>query len=144
MGHISSARVQLSKMKAWPAAASGPTFYYKDLAAAEAFYLNELGLTAVSRSANRVVLRLASTSFITLVASDDLAAAPKATALAVLTNTLDEWDARVTERGLPRMQGKGGGLSFLTRNPGSAHDGYVSSDLRTSRTCSQFSVASLQ
>lgn len=108
---------------AWPAAASGPSFYYKNLDAAEAFYLTELGLTAVSRSPNRVVLKIASTSYLTLVASDDLAAAPKATALAVLTNTLDEWDKRVTERKLTRMQGKGGGLSFLTRNPGSAHDG---------------------
>ena len=69
------------------------------------------------------VLRLASTSHITLAGSEDLAAAPKATAIAVLTNTLDEWDEQVTARGLPRMQGKGGGLSFLTRNPGSAHDG---------------------
>ena len=71
------------------------------------------------------VLRLASTSYITLAGSKDLATALKATAIAVLTNTLDEWDERITARGLPRMQGKGGGLSFLTRNPGSAHDGCV-------------------
>lgn len=76
------------------------------------------------------VLRLASTSHITLAGSEDLAAAPKATAIAVLTNTLDEWDEQVTARGLPRMQGKGGGLSFLTRNPGSAHDGCATEKYR--------------
>ena len=73
------------------------------------------------------MLKIASTSFLTLASgSGGLAEAAKATALAVLTNTLDEWDARVTERGLPRMEGKGGGLSFLTRKPGSPHDGCVS------------------
>lgn len=111
----------------WLAAASGPTFYYNDLAAAETFYVDEVGLSVVERAADRVVLKIASTSFLTLASgSGGLADAAKATALAVLTNTLDEWDARVTERGLPRMQGKGGGLSFLTRKPGSPHDGCVS------------------
>ena len=111
----------------WTAAASGPTFYYNDLAAAETFYVDEVGLSVVERAADRVVLKIASTSFLTLASgSGGLADAAKATALAVLTNTLDEWDARVTERGLPRMEGKGGGLSFLTRKPGSPHDGCVS------------------
>lgn len=52
---LAPALLPIHTMVAWPAAASGPTFYYSDLAAAEAFYLTELGLTAVSRSAHRVV-----------------------------------------------------------------------------------------
>ena len=110
----------------WPAAAAGATFYYNDLAAAEAFYLAEIGLTVVDRSPGRVVLQIASASFLTLAdGSAGLTGTAKATAIAILTNNLDEWDTRATERSLPRMEGSGGGLSFLTRKEGSPHDGFV-------------------
>ena len=78
-------------MSMWPAAAAGATFYYNDLAAAEAFYLTEIGLTVVSRSPGRVVMQIASASFLTLAdGSAGLAGGAKATAIAILTNTLDE------------------------------------------------------
>ena len=80
------------------------------------------------RSIGRGVhLQLASTSFLTLVdgspgkGSRQSADSPKATAIALLTNTLEEWDEHAHRLGLTYRGGK-----RLQRNPaGAAHDGFI-------------------
>jgi catechol 2,3-dioxygenase-like lactoylglutathione lyase family enzyme len=133
----------------WPAVASGCVFYYRDLDAAVRFYTEQLGLLVVmGRSDERgqqhhnganglvnddddddglyVHLQISSTSFLTLAdgsspRSNHSAGEPKATAMALLTDDLEAWDAHAAQRGLPFRGGK-----RLRRNaPGSAHDGFI-------------------
>ena len=118
----------------WPVAGSDCVFYYRNLDAAVSFYTDQLGLSVVMGRERGdglprgigVHLQLASTSFLTLVDgtsphSNHSATEPKATALALLTDDLEAWDAHAAERGLEFRNGK-----RLDRNPaGSAHDGFV-------------------
>ena len=117
----------------WPAAGSDCVFYYRDLDAAAAFYTETLGfkITMDGRETGGigVHIQLASTSHLTLVdgtspRSNKTGEEPKATAIALLTDELEAWDAHCAEQGLAFRNGK-----RLARNaPGSAHDGFVCLD----------------
>lgn len=114
----------------WPAAGSDCVFYYRDLDAATRFYTETLGfkITMDGRTTGGigVHIQLASTSHLTLVdgtspRSNKTGEEPKATAIALLTDELEAWDAHCAAQGLSFRNGK-----RLVRNkPGTAHDGFV-------------------
>jgi catechol 2,3-dioxygenase-like lactoylglutathione lyase family enzyme len=104
--------------------ANNAFFYYADVERAARFYTDTLGFTVVADYGFAKILRLASTSFLTLVdATQGMHAAdePKTTALALVTDDLDAWHARVTARGVP-LRGP------YRTTPGRPHDGFVAID----------------
>jgi catechol 2,3-dioxygenase-like lactoylglutathione lyase family enzyme len=114
----------------WPVAGSDVVFYYRDLDAAVEFYTRKLGfkITMDGRLTDGigVHVQLASTSHITLVdgsspRSNKTGNEPKATAIALLTNDLDAWDAHAAAEGLAFRNGK----RLQREAPGAAHDGFV-------------------
>ncbi|MDX1404779.1 MAG: VOC family protein [Woeseiaceae bacterium] len=81
-------------MSAFGTTASNVFFYYRDLDAATSFYRQVLGLRLVAEYGTANILQVAPKSFITLVdeksgmhSADD----PKTTAIALVTDQLDEW-----------------------------------------------------
>eukprot|EP01044_Picomonas_judraskeda_P000206 COSAG03_NODE_8_length_24035_cov_36.331885_20_plen_1405_part_00 len=112
----------------WPASSSSVTFFYSDVEAAANFYMEELGLTQLPGSnaaQGHVDFRISSTSFLELRSDDGtfvhLTGEAKATALAFVTEDIDAWDSWATDRGWQRSHA-------LERNPGSPHDGFVTTD----------------
>jgi catechol 2,3-dioxygenase-like lactoylglutathione lyase family enzyme len=99
-------------------------FYYENFEEAVAFYEELLGLEVVADYGFAKILRVAETSFLTLVSggtemhsTDE----PKAVAIALLTEELEEWYAYLVEHDVP-MRGE------LKVNPGGPHDGFVAYD----------------
>ncbi len=102
--------------------ANNSFFYYKDLEAAWTFYSETLGFETVADYGFAKILRLAQTSYLTLVDADSgmsFAGAPKTVALALVTDELDQWYEYLVGEGVT-MKGSG----YSTRE-GSPHDGFV-------------------
>jgi len=102
--------------------ANNAFFYYADLPRATRFYTEVLGLAVVADYGYATILRVAPTSFLTLVDADKGmhgADEPKTTALALVTDDLDAWDAHLTARGVPYKHPYRGAAAA------SAHDGFV-------------------
>jgi catechol 2,3-dioxygenase-like lactoylglutathione lyase family enzyme len=79
-------------------------FYYADVERAARFYTETLGFQVVADYGYAKILRLAETSFLTLVDAArgmHTADEPKTTALALVTGAIDAWHAHVTARGVP-------------------------------------------
>ena len=105
--------------------ANNAFFYYADLDAAWSFYTDTLGFETVADYGFAKILRLARTSYLTLVDADagmDFSDAPKTVALAIVTDELDQWHEYLV--------GEGISLLFSGYNPteGSPHDGFVIED----------------
>jgi len=99
-------------------------FYYENMEEAATFYEDLLGLEVVADYGFAKILRVAETSFLTLVAGDTEMHStdePKAVAIALLTEELEEWYAYLVEHEVP-MRGE------LKVNPGGPHDGFVAYD----------------
>ncbi|MGY6558352.1 MAG: VOC family protein [Nitritalea sp.] len=98
--------------------------YYEDLAAAERFYGELLGLEKVSDYVFAKTFRIAQDAFLTLVdaavgrhAADE----PKTVAIALLTDELPEWYAY--------LQAEGVAIKYPYKpKEGAAHDGFVAVD----------------
>ena len=102
--------------------ANNSFFYYRDLEAAWRFYTETLGFETVADYGFAKILRLASTSYLTLVDADSgmvMADAPKTVALALVTDELDQWWDYLVAEGVP-MRGSG-----YEPTAGSPHDGFV-------------------
>lgn len=98
--------------------------YYDDVERANAFYTQTLGLQTAADYGFAKILRVASTSFITLVdAKEGMHSTdePKSVAIALVTDQLDEWHAYLTEAGVP-MRGE------YAPTAGRPHDGFVAFD----------------
>jgi catechol 2,3-dioxygenase-like lactoylglutathione lyase family enzyme len=98
--------------------------YYKDLAAATAFYEEVLGLEKVSDYGMATIFRIAPSSFLILVdAAEGMHSAkePKTVALALLTDQLAEWYDYLQAQNVPIKYG-------YTPRTGNAHDGFVAVD----------------
>jgi catechol 2,3-dioxygenase-like lactoylglutathione lyase family enzyme len=96
-------------------------FYYADLETAGRFYGEVLGLQTVADYGFAKMLRVAETSYLTLVDAESgmhPADEPKTVALALITDQLDEWYDYVMEQSLDLKYG-------YNPKPGSAHDGFV-------------------
>ena len=108
--------------RAFGVVANNAFFYYADLERATRFYTDVLGLRIAADYGFAKVLQVAPTSFLTLVdAAKGMHAAdePKTTALALLADDLDAWNAHLTARGVPYKHPYRGAVA------GSAHDGFV-------------------
>jgi catechol 2,3-dioxygenase-like lactoylglutathione lyase family enzyme len=107
-----------------PFIASNAFYYYSDLEAAARFYGEVLGFDTVADYGFAKILRLAPTSYLTLVdvtkgmhSADE----PKTVAIAILTDQLDEWFAYLQAEKVPMKH-------QLRVKGGSAHDGFVAID----------------
>lgn len=108
--------------QAFGVVANNAFFYYADLERATRFYTDVLGLRIAADYGFAKVLHVAPTSFLTLVdAAMGMHAAdePKTTALALITDDLDAWNAHLTARGAPFRHPYRGAVA------GGAHDGFV-------------------
>jgi catechol 2,3-dioxygenase-like lactoylglutathione lyase family enzyme len=97
-------------------------FYYSDLEAAWSYYTDTLGFETVADYGFAKILRLAQTSYITLVDADSgmkFADAPKTVAVALVTDELDQWYEYLVGEGVS-MRGSG-----YSPREGSPHDGFV-------------------
>ena len=102
--------------------ANNSFFYYSDLEAAWRFYTDTLGLETVADYGFAKIVRLAQTSYLTLVdaASGTMSAdAPKTVAVALVTDELDQWYEYLVGEGVS-MRGAG-----YSATEGSPHDGFV-------------------
>jgi catechol 2,3-dioxygenase-like lactoylglutathione lyase family enzyme len=112
-------------MQEFGSTASNVFFYYEDLEAAERFYRTTLGLRLAADYGTSKILQIAPKSFITLVdhrhgmhSADE----PKTTAIALVTDQLDEWWDYISSQDV-ELRSK----NYAPR-PGSAHDGFVAVD----------------
>ncbi len=99
-------------------------FYYKNLAAATAFYEEVLGLEKVSDYGMATIFRIAESSFLILVDEAEgmhSAEEPKTVALALLTDQLAGWYDYLQEQKVSIKYG-------YTPRTGNAHDGFVAVD----------------
>lgn len=105
-------------------AASNVYWYYQDLPAAWRFYTETMGFETVADHGFAKVLRVAPTSYLTLVdaarAMHDEDAARSVT-LALVTREVDGWWRWLSERGVPT-------LGEYRREVGRPHDGFVAVD----------------
>jgi len=104
--------------------ANNAFFYYDDLEAAAAFYEEVLGLEVVADHEFAKILRIADTSYLTLVSGESgmhTTDEPKAVAIALITDELEGWYDYLVAEGV-EMRGE------LTVKEGSAHDGFVAYD----------------
>ncbi|MDX1579884.1 MAG: VOC family protein [Gemmatimonadota bacterium] len=107
-----------------PFTASNAFWYYEDLEAATDFYTRTLGLRVAADYGFAKILRIAETSYLTLV--DEArgmhsAEEPKTVALALVTDQLDAW--------WTHLEGAGVEISHAyDPELGSAHDGFVAVD----------------
>ena len=105
--------------------ASNVFFYYEDVEAATDFYHEVLGLHIVADYGFAKIMQVAPKSFITLVdhtkgmhSSEE----PKTTAIALVTDQLDEWWVYISSRDVEMRSNN------YTPREGSAHDGFVAID----------------
>ncbi len=102
--------------------ANNSFFYYRDLEAAWAFYTDTLGFETVADYGFAKILRIARTSYVTLVDSAfgmKSADSPKTVALALVTDELDQWYEYLVGENVS-MRGSG-----FSATEGSPHDGFV-------------------
>jgi len=102
--------------------ANNAFFYYSDLEAAWSFYSETLGCETVADYGFAKILRLAQTSYLTLVDADSgmkSADAPKTVAVALVTDEVDEWYEYLVGQGVS-IRGSG-----YNPTEGSPHDGFV-------------------
>jgi predicted enzyme related to lactoylglutathione lyase len=105
--------------------ANNAFFYYADLDAAWRFYGDVLGLETTADYGFAKIMRIAETSYLTLVdASAGLKSAdqPKTVALALVTDELDGWYAYLISQGVTMKS------SSYSPTEGSPHDGFVAVD----------------
>lgn len=112
-------------MQQFSTTASNVFFYYEDVNAAEAFYREILGFRLAADYGFAKIMQVAPRSFITLVdhtkgmhSADE----PKTTAIALVTDQLDEWWAYINTQNIEMRS------SDFTPENGSAHDGFVAID----------------
>jgi len=99
-------------------------FYYDDVEGATAFYRDTLGLLVVVDYGFAKIVRVAETSYVTLVDAEEgmhSTDEPKAVAIALVTDQLDEWHEYLTAKGV-EMRGE------FTVTEGRPHDGFVAYD----------------
>jgi catechol 2,3-dioxygenase-like lactoylglutathione lyase family enzyme len=99
-------------------------FYYDDLDEATRFYTETLGLEMVTDYDFAKILRVADTSYLTLVSGESGMHSPdepKAVAIALVTDELEAWYDYLAARDVP-MRGE------LKVGEGRAHDGFVAYD----------------
>jgi catechol 2,3-dioxygenase-like lactoylglutathione lyase family enzyme len=104
--------------------ANNAFFYYDDLARASAFYTDILGLEVVADYEFARILRIADTSYLTLVAAESgmhSTDEPKAVAIALITDELEAWYDYLVSKEVP-MRGE---LKVADARP---HDGFVAYD----------------
>jgi catechol 2,3-dioxygenase-like lactoylglutathione lyase family enzyme len=102
--------------------ANNSFFYYGDLEAAWNFYTETLGFETVADYGFAKILRIAQTSYVTLVDAAfgmKSAQSPKTVALALVTSELDQWYEYLAGENVP-VKGSG-----LRATDGSPHDGFV-------------------
>lgn len=104
--------------------ATNAFYYYTDVERAWAFYTDVLGLETVADYGFAKILRVAPTSYLTLVdeargmhSSDE----PKSVTLAVVTEQVEGWYEYLTDAGVPMR-------SELRAEEGRPHDGFVAID----------------
>ena len=112
-------------MDAFGSTASNVFFYYADLDRAHRFYSTVLGLRTVADYGYAKIMQVAPKAFLTLVdAAEGMHAAdePKTTAIALITDQLDEWWDYISQQDID--------MRSTDYNPveGSAHDGFVAID----------------
>ncbi len=122
---VSTAAAPIDPLSAFGTTASNVFFYYADLDAATRFYREVLGLRVVADYGFARILQIAPKSFLTLVdAAEGMhdADEPKTTAIALITDQLDEW--------WDYLQTQDIDWRSTEYNPteGSAHDGFVAID----------------
>jgi catechol 2,3-dioxygenase-like lactoylglutathione lyase family enzyme len=84
--------------------ANNAFFYYRDLHAAWRFYEDILGLTTVADYGFAKIMRVAGTSYLTLVDGESgmhTADEPKTVAIALITDQLDDWYAYLKSENVP-------------------------------------------
>jgi len=104
--------------------ANNAFFYYSDLARADGFYRETLGLPLVADYGFAKIFQVAQSSYLTLVDAArgmHKADEPKTTALALVTDDLDRWYEHVKVRGVP-LRGP------YRPGDGRPHDGFVAVD----------------
>ena len=107
-----------------PVLAMNAFYYYDDVDAAWAFYTETLGLGTVVDYGFAKILRVAQSSYLTLVdAAEGMHSTdePKSVTLAFVTEEVEEWYDYLSSEGVP-MRGGFGAVD------GSAHDGFVAID----------------
>ena len=112
-------------MERFGTTASNVFFYYADLAEAERFYRDVLGLRVAADYGFAKILQIAPKSFLTLVdAAEGMHAAdePKTTAIALVTDQLDEWWDYIQTQDVDMRS------TEYAPEAGSAHDGFVAID----------------
>jgi len=114
----------VNPFEAFGITANNAFFYYADVERAAGFYRDTLGLPIVADYGFAKIVRIARSSYLTLVdAAHGMHAAdePKTTAIALVTENLDGWYAFVQARGVP-LRGP-----YQPRE-GRPHDGFVAID----------------
>jgi catechol 2,3-dioxygenase-like lactoylglutathione lyase family enzyme len=104
--------------------ANNAFYYYEDLARAEQFYTDILGLRTVSDFGFAKILQVAPTSYLTLVDADSgmhSSDEPKSVTLAIVTEQVEGWYDHLVESGISFR-------SDLLVVDGRPHDGFVATD----------------
>jgi predicted enzyme related to lactoylglutathione lyase len=104
--------------------ASNAFYYYADVEGAWAFYRDVLGFETVADYGFAKILRLASSSYLTLVDAESglhSVDEPKTVTLALVSDQVEEWYEYLSAAGVPMHK------PFDPRE-GSAHDGFVALD----------------
>ena len=115
----------INPMEEFGTTASNVFFYYKDVEAATKFYSEVMGLHIAADYGFAKIMQVADKSFITLVdhtkgmhSADE----PKTTAIALVTDQLDEWWDYIQTQDIEMRS-----TDYLP-SEGSAHDGFVAID----------------
>jgi catechol 2,3-dioxygenase-like lactoylglutathione lyase family enzyme len=120
-----SAQAIADPMDEFGTTASNVFFYYEDLDAATAFYTDVMGFRVAADYGSAKIMQVAHKSFITLVDHESgmhSADEPKTTAIAIVTDQLDEWWDYIQTQDV-QMRTK----EYKTE-PGRAHHGFVAVD----------------
>ena len=122
---VPTAAAPVDPLSAFGTTASNVFFYYADLDEATRFYREVLGLRVVADYGFAKILQIAPKSFLTLVdAAEGMHAAdePKTTAIALITDQLDEWWDYLQTQDIDWRS------TDYSPTEGSAHDGFVAID----------------
>lgn len=117
--------VKVDPMTAYGTTASNVFFYYKDVEAATTFYKEVLGFRVAADYGFAKIMQVAPKSFITLVDHTEgmhSAAEPKTTAIALVTDQLDEWWDYIQTQGIEMRS------TEFNPVPGRPHHGFVAVD----------------
>ena len=112
-------------MAAFGTTASNVFFYYEDVEAATDFYRDAMGFRVAADYGFAKIMQVAPKSFITLVDHTQgmhSADEPKTTAIALVTDQLDEWWDYIQTQDIEMRS------TDYTPEEGSAHDGFVAID----------------